>query len=48
MIPELGVLVLEHWRIGVWSVGEWSIGVLENGVLEYWSIEAGICLLFIL
>jgi hypothetical protein len=29
MIPELGVLVLEHWRIGVWSVGEWSIGVLK-------------------
>jgi hypothetical protein len=35
MIPELGVLVLEHWRIGVWSVGEWSIGEWSIGVLEY-------------
>jgi hypothetical protein len=41
MIPEMGVLVLENWRIGVLEY--WSIGVLE-----YWSIEAGICLLFIL
>jgi hypothetical protein len=43
MIPELGVLVLEHWRIGVWSVGEWSIGVLENGVLKPEYVFSSFC-----
>jgi hypothetical protein len=43
MIPELGVLVLEHWRIGVWSVGEWSIGEWSIGVLKPEYVFCSFC-----
>jgi hypothetical protein len=43
MIPELGVLVLEHWRIGVWSVGEWSIGEWSIGVLKPEYVFSSFC-----